>query len=163
VLLIEADIRRPAVARYLALGDTGETRSLSRLIADPETRLRDGIFRFDDLAFDVILAGAPESPVHELLRSPRVPFLLNEARDHYDFVIVDTPPIGPVSDCAVLARYVDGLLLVVAAHKTPRRLLEAALSQLDAASVLGIVFNGDDRPLFGYRQSYYRGYFAKAS
>ena len=68
-----------------------------------------------------------------------------------------------MSDCAVLARYVDGLLLVVAAHKTPRRLLEAALSQLDAASVLGIVFNGDDRPLFGYRQSYYRGYFAKAS
>jgi Mrp family chromosome partitioning ATPase len=60
-----------------------------------------------------------------------------------------------------LSRWVDGLLIVVAAHKTPRKLLEASLNQLDGASVVGIVFNGDDRPLFGYRNSYYRGYFPR--
>jgi Mrp family chromosome partitioning ATPase len=64
-----------------------------------------------------------------------------------------------VSDCALLARYVDGVLLVVSAHLTPRKQLETALNQLDANAVLGIVFNRDDRPVFGYRHSYYRGYF----
>ena len=111
----------------------------------------------------MMLAGTPDVPVTELLRSPRVASLLNEAREQYDYVIIDTPPLGPVSDCALLARWVDGLLLVVAAHKTPRKMLESSLNQLDAASVLGIVFNGDDRPLFGYRHSYYRGYFPQAN
>ena len=162
VLLIEADVRRPAVSRYLGLNGSAGDKSLALLLGDSTGTLQDGVQRFDSLNFDVILAGSPDTPVNELLRSPRVASLLNEAREQYDYVIVDTPPLGPVSDCALLARWVDGLLLVVAAHKTPRKMLEASLNQLDAASVLGIVFNGDDRPLFGYRHAYYRGYFPQA-
>ncbi len=162
VLLIEADVRRPAVSRYLGLNGAARDKSLAQLLGDSAGTLQDGVQRFDSLNFDVVLAGSPDTPVNELLRSPRVASLLNEAREQYDYVVVDTPPLGPVSDCALLARWFDGLLLVVAAHKTPRKMLEASLNQLDAATVLGIVFNGDDRPLFGYRHSYYRGYFPQA-
>ena len=67
----------------------------------------------------------------------------------------------PVSDCRLLAQWVDGLLMVVAANKTPRKLLEEALNLLDSATVLGIVFNRDNRPLFGYHNHYHRGYFSQ--
>jgi capsular exopolysaccharide synthesis family protein len=159
VLLIEADVRRPAMSRYLGLNGAASQKSLAQLIANDGGTLQDGVQQFDSLRFDLMLAGTPDMPVNELLRSPRVATILNEAREQYDYVVVDTPPLGPVSDCALLARWVDGLLLVVAAHKTPRKMLESSLNQLDGGSVLGIVFNGDDRPLFGYRHSYYRGYF----
>ena len=82
--------------------------------------------------------------MHELLRSPRFESLLHEARDQYDFVVLDTPPLVPVCDAAVLSRLVDGMLIVVAAHETPRKLLEEALNLIDESKVLGIVFNGDD-------------------
>jgi capsular exopolysaccharide synthesis family protein len=162
VLLIEADVRRPAIARYLGLKQDDDP-GLRQLIADPALTLRDVVQRIDPLEFDVILAGSMDVPVHELFRSPRVQPILADARSQYDYVIVDTPPLGPVSDCALLAPLVDGVLIVVAAHKTPRKMLEEALNQLDPACVLGILFNGDDRPLFGYRSSYYRGYFPRSS
>ena len=78
-----------------------------------------------------------------LFRSPRFEQLLREAREQYDYVVLDTPPLVPVFDAALLSRLVDGVILVVAADKTPRKLLEAALNLLDPAKVLGIVFNGD--------------------
>ena len=107
--------------------------------------LRDAIVEAKPHKFDVVLAGSTAAPIHELFRSPRLEALLQEAREQYDYVVLDTPPLGPVSDCALLARWVDGVLLVVAAHRTSRKLLEEALNLLEGASVLGIVFNGDDR------------------
>jgi capsular exopolysaccharide synthesis family protein len=158
VLLIEGDVRRPAVGKYLGLPAT-DAPGLRQLVQDPQQQLQDVVQRIDGLEFDVLLAGAMDAPIHQMFRSPRIPAILDDARAQYDFVIVDTPPLGAVSDCALLAPSVDGLLVVVAAHKTPKKMLEEVLNQLDPASVLGIVFNRDDRPLFGYRASYYRGYF----
>ena len=68
----------------------------------------------------------------------------------------------PVVDSALLARVVDGVLVVVSANKTPRKLLEEALNELDPAKVVGIVFNNDDRPLYGYDTNY-RRYFSRKS
>ena len=66
-------------------------------------------------------------------------------------------------DSALLAKSVDGVLMVVSANQTPRKLLGEALNMLDPAKVLGIVFNRDERPLFGYYNSYYREYFPDVS
>jgi len=162
VLLIEADIRRPAMSRYLGLNGAAAAKSLSKVLASEGATLQDGVQRFDSLRFDVMLAGTPDVPVTELLRSPRVASLLNEAREQYDYVLVDTPPLGPVSDCALLARWTDGVLLVVAAHRTSRKLLEGTLNLLEDASVLGIVFNGDVRRFLRYRRHSYRDYFSQA-
>ncbi len=68
--------------------------------------------------------------------------------------MIDTPPSGPVSDCALLARWMDGLVLIVTAHKTPRKQLENALNMLEGAPVLGIIFNRDDKARAGYRRDY---------
>ncbi len=161
VLLIEADLRRPAVARYLEIGEA-KAPGLANIVLDPCHTLRDAVVGAGSHRFDVVLAGSTGAPIHELFRSPRFEALLQEAREQYDFVVLDTPPLGPVSDCALLARWIDGVLLVVAAHRTSRRLLEEALNLLEGASVLGIVFNGDDRSFVRYRGHSYRGYFSAA-
>ena len=160
VLLIEADLRRPAVSRYLGLRD--ETKpGLAELVLDSKLQIQDAIGRHDHVAFDTMGAGATDSPVHQVFRMPRLQVVLTELRQRYDFVIVDTPPVGPVSDCALLARWMDGLVLIVTAHKTPRKLLENALNMLEGAPVLGIIFNRDDKARAGYRRDY-RGYFPRS-
>jgi len=68
-----------------------------------------------------------------------------------------------VPDCRVLSQWLDGFLVVVAAHRTPRKLLAATLSALDEARVVGIVFNGDDRPLHGYYNGDYGDYHRRPS
>ncbi len=87
---------------------------------------------------------------YELLQSPRLGELLEEARRSYDYVVIDTPPLVSIPDCRAIARCVDGFLVIVAAHRTPRKLVEEALTVVDPAKVIGIVFNCDDRPLAGY-------------
>ena len=72
-------------------------------------------------------------------------------------MLIDTPPVVPLPDSRLLARCVDGFLIVVAAHRTPRRALGEALTLVDPAKTIGLVFNGDDRPLSPY-SSYY-GYY----
>ena len=161
VLLIEADLRRPSVGRYLAISEN-KAPGLAHIVLDPRCTLRDGIVQAKPHKFDVVLAGSTGAPIHELFRSPRLEALLEEAREQYDYVVLDTPPLGPVSDCALLARWVDGVLMVVAAHRTSRTLLEEALNLLEGAAVLGIVFNGDDRAFLRYRRHSYRGYFSGA-
>ncbi len=161
VLLIDADLRRPTVAARLALDDA-DTRGLVDAITNEGTRIQDVTRTVNGFHLAVVPAGVTAVPIHELLRSARLESILNEARHLYDFVVLDTPPLLPVFDTALLARLVDGVLVVVAANRTPRKLLGEALNLLDPAKVLGIVFNGDAKPLFGYYDSAYQRYFQKS-
>ena len=65
-----------------------------------------------------------------------------------------------VPDSSLLGRLVDGYLVVVSANETPRKLLAETLTLLDPPKVLGLVFNRDERPLFGYRDAY-QAYFPR--
>jgi succinoglycan biosynthesis transport protein ExoP len=155
VLLIDADLRRPSVAPQLGL--SADVGGLSAALADGSRGLADVVRQADGMpGLDVLAAGPPTHDVHELLRSPRFEQLLQDARASYDFVILDTPPLMPVCDAAVLSRFVDGLLVVVAAHETTRAQLGEALSLLDESKTLGLVFNGDDRSRASEYDAYYR-------
>jgi capsular exopolysaccharide synthesis family protein len=160
VLLIDGDLRRPEVAHQLHIDDSGS--GFADLIATGKIDLEQVVRPLEAFNIDVIPAGGVAGPIHEMFRSNRLVEVLNAARQRYDYVVIDTPPLVPVVDSALLARVVDGVLVVVAANKTPRKLLEEALSQLDESKVLGIVFNNDDRPLFGYYDTSYRRYFSKS-
>jgi capsular exopolysaccharide synthesis family protein len=161
VLLIDADLRRSSVATQLDIASSNA--GLSDLIAKPATRLSDVTVRPEAVSFATIPAGDTPGSVHHVFRSPRLAQMLNEARQQYDYVLLDTPPLVPVFDAALLSRLVDGVIVVVSANKTPRRLLEAALDVLDPAKVIGIVFNGDTSSQFGYSRSYYHAYFPASS
>jgi capsular exopolysaccharide synthesis family protein len=157
VLLIDADLRRPAVARQLAMTEGGG--GLTEVVGNPAATLDGVTQKLQAYNLSVIPAGARIGAVHHVLRSPRLDQVLAEARQRYDFIVLDTPPLLPVFDSALLANSVDGVLMVVAANSTPRKLLGEALNLLDPAKVLGIVFNRDARPMFGYYDSYYKSYF----
>ena len=155
VLLVDADLRRPAVGRLLTLGETNGA-DLVGAILDPALTLDRIAQPRPPFNLSVIAAGqAPPSP-YEVLKSPRLGELVQEARRAYDYVVLDTPPLTPIQDCRVIGTWVDSFLVVVTAHRTPRRLVEEALTTLDHTKVLGIVFNQDDR-LASARYSRYYG------
>jgi capsular exopolysaccharide synthesis family protein len=162
VLLVDADLRRPSVARQLGLPDD-QGEGLADVIASDRMPIEQVARKIDPFTLWVIRAGTAKGQIHHLLRSPRLDAFLQNAREQFDYVIFDTPPLLPVFDSTLLARAVDGVLVVVAANRTPRKLLGEALNLLDAGKVMGIVFNRDDRPLFGYYDAYYREYFPDTS
>ncbi len=148
VLLVDADLRQPSMADQLGLGARGP--GLVDAILDPALGLDDVVQVCAPFNLSVIPAGRRSETPYELLKSPRLEALLQEARARYHHVLLDTPPLVAFPDCRVIGRGVDGFLVVVTAHKTPRKLLEEALNVIDPAKLVGLVFNGDDQPLFGY-------------
>jgi capsular exopolysaccharide synthesis family protein len=161
VLLIDADLRRPSVARQLGMTDAH--LGLADALSDDRTSVADVVRRLDAHNLDVIPAGTLRTDISQILRSPRLDAFLTEARQRYVYIVLDTPPLLPVFDSALLAKSVDGVLMVVSANRTPRKLLGEALNMLDASAVLGIVFNRDERPLFGYYNAYQAEYFPDLS
>jgi polysaccharide biosynthesis transport protein len=157
VLLIDADLRRPAVARQLAITDP--RGGLTEAVENSAATIDSVSTKLKAHNLTVMTAGTRNGAVHHILRSPRLELLLNDARQRFDYIVLDTPPLLPVFDSAQLANSVDGVLMVVAANQTPRKLLGEALNMLDPAKVLGIVFNRDAKPMFGYYDAYYKDYF----
>jgi capsular exopolysaccharide synthesis family protein len=158
VLLIDADLRRPRLAHLLGLDDTHGADLVSGIL-DPSITLDRIVQPRPPFNLSVICAGQTPSSPYEILKSPRFGDLLGEAAKQYDYIIIDTPPLAPIQDCRVIGRWVDGFLLVVAAHRTPRRLVEEALTTVDQSKVIGIVFNEDDRPTSSQYSGYYEGYY----
>lgn len=158
ILVVDADLRRPSVAEYLGLGAL-RTPGLVEAILDAGLELGRVVRRLEGFNLSVLPAGTPQKAPYELLISSRLEHLLTEAGRLYDCVLIDTPPLVPFPDCQILGRWVDGYLVTVAAHKTPRKLLADALNLLEPAKVVAVVFNGDDRPLAGH-YGYYQYYSA---
>ena len=157
ILLVDADLRKPGVASTLRL--PAGTRGLLAALEAGDTKLADYVQHIDGARLDVLTCEASRADTYDLLSSGRMGTLLAEARRSYDFVVVDTPPVIPVPDTGLLRKVVDGYLVVVSANNTPRKLLGEALNLLEPSSVVGLVFNRDDRPLFGYYHSSYSSYF----
>jgi protein-tyrosine kinase len=144
VLLVDGDLRGANLAAHLGLDGNGGP-GLVDAILDSSLTLSSVIQDNRHLNLSVVTAGRRASSPYEVLKSPRVGELFAEARAKFDYVIVDTPPLVSVPDGRVLGKWVDGFLIVVAAHRTPRKLLEEALNLMEASKVVGMVFNGDDR------------------
>jgi len=153
VLVLEADLRRPAVLRQLGLKSGGP--GLVEAVVDSALRLHDVVRPCPSFNLDVLPCGHPPLAPYEILKSPRLAELLDQARETYDYVVVDTAPVLPCPDYRLLEKSVDGTILVVAAHRTPRGLVDAALGLLDPSRVLGLVFNGDSGRATKYQDHYY--------
>ncbi|MGI8415390.1 MAG: polysaccharide biosynthesis tyrosine autokinase [Nakamurella sp.] len=157
-LLLEADLRRPRVAEYLRLEPmVGLTTVLIGLAG-----IDDVIQPFGRAAgLDVITNGPiPPNPA-ELLQSTAMKMLLAELRTRYDVIIIDAPPILPVTDAALLASIADGAILVVHHGRTTRDQAVQARQRLESveAKLLGTVMNfvpsrGADRYGYGYEYGY---------
>lgn len=157
VLLVDGDLRRPQAARLLGLDDAvGLTTVLvGRVSAD------DALQRHET-GMDVLTSGAiPPNPA-ELLQSHAMADLLTELRGRYDVIVIDAPPLLPVTDAALIAAQTDGALLVVRHGRTTKDQLHGAVERLAGvnAHALGVVFNmlprksGRDGYGYGYGYGY---------
>ncbi len=142
VALVEADLRHPSVARYLGLSGG---RGLCSYLLDTTRTVDDVLQRPTSVAFAVVPAGPASSMPYELLKSPRMAALLDELRQRYDYVLLDTPSALPFPDVGILRDLVDGFIVVVRANRTPREHLAQTLSVMGRPRTLGLVFNDDER------------------
>ena len=142
VLLVDADLRAPSVASCLGINE--HVPGLVDAILTPGLTLEAVTQTQRHLNLSVITTGRRPSVPYEILKSARVGQLFAETRRRYDYIIVDTPPVVSVPDGRVFGEWVDGFLIVVAAHKTPRKLLEEVFNLMEPSKILGLVFNGDD-------------------
>jgi capsular exopolysaccharide synthesis family protein len=162
VLIVDADLRGANVAAHLGFDDQ-EFPGFVEAILDTRLTLDAVVQSHAHLNLSAICAGRGPSAPYEVLKSPRAAELLAEARRRYDYVIVDTPPLMSAPESRVIEKYVDGFLIVVGAHRTPRRLVEEALNLVEPAKILGMVFNGDDRHLSKYTDVTRRRRIARSS
>jgi capsular exopolysaccharide synthesis family protein len=139
VLLLDADLRHPRC--HMALGIDNEG-GLSGVLAG-DVPLEAAVRALDALNLFVLPAGRPPANPAELVGSQRMREVLAELRTQFDFIVVDTPPVLPVTDAVVLAREVDGVVLVVKGHDTPRELARRARDRLvlAGANFLGVMVN----------------------
>jgi Mrp family chromosome partitioning ATPase len=106
----------------------------------------------------VLTAGTPTSDPMSALSSERMRRLVEEARETFDWVLIDTPPIGLLSDASLLSQIADGAILVVKAGATPFDLVQRAIATLGRERLLGVVLNQAERTSSaGYKyQDYYQ-------
>jgi capsular exopolysaccharide synthesis family protein len=139
VALIECDLRRPLIADRLELDAAVGTTSV--LIG--KIKVEDAMQRYADTTLDVMVSGhLPPNP-SELLQSQAMETLLLDLRTRYDIVILDAPPLLPVTDAALLATRADGAVVVVSHGRTTRDQLSTAIERLESvdANTLGLVMN----------------------
>ena len=105
VLLVDIDVRRPAVARQLKLA--GSKRSLVDALMDSSLKVEDTVEHLAHFNLSVLRAGGPTLAPYELLKSSRLEALLDQARQRYDYIVLDTPPFVPVPDCRLIAKCVS--------------------------------------------------------
>jgi succinoglycan biosynthesis transport protein ExoP len=139
VLLVEANLRHPAAARYLKLR---ETPGLISVLAKPSS-LAETVQKLPGYAVDVLPAGGAPTNPGEIIGSPEMAELVSVVVADYDLVVFDAAALLTSTDAAVLTRYNDGALVVVDTRKTRRRDLAGATASLHraAAVLLGVVLN----------------------
>jgi polysaccharide biosynthesis transport protein len=165
VVLVSCDLRRPRIGAFFGLD---EQEGLTGVLLDERT-LEETVLPvpgFDRLS--LLPAGlVPPNPA-ELLDSARARDIFTRLRDQYDLVLIDSPPVLPVTDAAILSRHADATLMLAAAGQTRRSDLHRAVEKLDhvGTAILGTVLNKVTRRTgryYGYGYGYsYKPYKAGA-
>lgn len=140
VLLIDADLRRPTLARLLIENGTPGLSNILAGMCKPEDALHKD--RYPNL--DIIFSGALPPNPSELLSSPRMQKLIDSLAPKYDYIFVDTPPVNVVTDACVIAAKLDGTLVVARRNHSDREEISRCVNQMKiaGAKILGFVLNG---------------------
>ncbi|MCG0669533.1 exopolysaccharide biosynthesis protein [Lactiplantibacillus plantarum] len=153
VLLVDADLRRPTIHQTFAIINQ---RGVSSWLSGQLTDVNEAIYPVLDHLFVMPSGPKPPNPA-ELLASDRMTEFLTVATRKLDLVIVDAPPILPVTDARILAGQVDGTVLVVRQNFVEKVAVRQAVSALKnaRAQLLGTILNDVDIKTHGYGYGYY--------
>ncbi len=150
VVLVEFDLRKPSMLKHLSANDTFHT------IYDVVNKGEDvmsSLSRLKDTSLYFLPAVTPSVNSVELLGSQRMKSMLKTLSEHFDYVVVDCPPILHMADMNIIARIVNGLILVARAGKTPKDMVVKAARSLNGSNIVGIVLNDAE---VAYNRYYYK-------
>lgn len=162
VLLIDADLRRPTIHLRL-YGNTGQTAGLGlSSVLTGKASLSEAAQPWSELPNLHVLTSGPIPPLpSELIGSKQMAELLEEARKHYDFIFVDTPPVLAVTDSSVLAHLADATVMIVRYGDARRQVVIRSVELLErsGANLLGVAINAVDFRSAGYSEYYGKKYY----
>ena len=140
VVVVDADLRRPSLHGYFGLDNQAGLTSLS---SDPDLNVGDVVQDTRYVGLRVITSGPPPSDPVALLKSPKMASLIKRLESEYDLVLVDTPPMAPLADGAVIASQVGATIMMVRPASANVVAVRLALGNLEKANarVLGFIWN----------------------
>ena len=164
VLLVETDIRRPSVLTKTSQADEAPKVGFSDIIQGGDIKLSDCIMKLPGSEIEVMTSGTRRSDLTDLTTPEKLKQFFDVLKNNYDYLIVDTPPIQPVSDTLFISQATDHNLLVVRSNVTKIVGIKSVLKKLENVGVKvdGMVFNDLDTSkasYYGYYQ--YGGYYNK--
>lgn len=155
-LLVECDCRRPMLQNYLKLRPQYGLMDVLRR----QVRPQEAVYATDIPKLHVLTSSVLANPV-EILGSERFQQVIEEFKEAYDVILLDTPPLGSFIEAAILASRADGTVLVLQSGSSDIAATQSVVAQLEKAKahVLGVVLNGVEMPGSDYYYSdyYYRG------
>lgn len=158
VLIIDCDLRKPTMHKKF---DISNIKGLTNVLIG-ENQFKSVIHFTEDLENLHVLTSGPVPPnPSELLGSRRMEEFLKDLKTQYDIVIIDSPPVGIVTDAAILSTKVDGVLLVTAAGKTEVDTIKRSKELLEnvRANIIGVILNKVDiKSRTYYKYGYYKYY-----
>ena len=163
VILVDADLRRPRLHEVLGLANQNGLSEVLTGRVSPEAAIKHD----ERSGLDFLPAGVGVVSPPDLFRSSTMRILLEEMGTYYDLVIIDSPPVGAVSDGLTLSGIVDKSLYVIRWEQTPRNVVLAGMRQMfeAGADIAGVVLSRVDlkkHARYGYADSgYYRGNYSK--
>ena len=139
VLLVDADLRKPSIHKYLGIrAERGLSDYLAGKVELSDVLIQTGLGK---LVF--LPAGSPCSNPAELLSSNRMKELVQEMKHRYAdrYIVIDTSPVLVAADANSINNYVDGVIFVVQAAKSPEKSVKKAIDLISSTKILGVVYN----------------------
>lgn len=153
VLLIEGDLKNPTIHEYLK---RSPGFGLSDVI-EGRIEMDAASIKLFEGKLTVLFAGKKIGNPSRLISSPKMEEMLNTARGLYKYIIIDAPPVLPLVDMNIYSNFVDGILLIIQAGKTPKSMVKRALSTIPSEKVIGAVLNDVE---LNYSKYYYDSKYA---
>lgn len=156
VLLIDCDMRNPTVHKNFNLSNKVGLSSCISM----GTALSDAVQKTSIEGLYALTGGVIPPNPSELLGSEQMKNVLQRAKEQYDYVLIDTPPVMPVTDALIVGRFVDGMILVIASAEVKVEMARDVKNQLvnAGANILGVVLNKVRSEHHGYGYGYYYYY-----
>lgn len=159
VLLLDCDMRNPTVHKNFNLSNKVGLSSCISM----GTALSDAVQKTSIEGLYALTGGVIPPNPSDLLGSEQMKNVLQRAKEQYDYVLIDTPPVMPVTDALIVSRFVDGMILVIASAEVKVEMARDVKNQLQhaGANILGVVLNKVRSEHHGYGYGYYYYYGSK--
>ncbi|CEN94108.1 polysaccharide biosynthesis tyrosine autokinase [Paeniclostridium sordellii] len=155
VLVVEGDLRNPTVHRMF---NVSNTHGITEILTGQRS-FQECVYRTEVQGLDVITCGKIPPNPSEMLASKKMKAFIESLKDYYDYIFIDAPPIGIITDAGIVSTYTDGTMLVVGSKEVDIDMVKIAKSRLEKvnANILGLVLNKfeESNGSYGYYNYYY--------